>query len=173
MNVPATARLPRSVVPKRTPSSSAKPITSTACGRRRPPRVQRLDAFERAHDAQHAVVLARIEHRVEVRAEHQAGQAGPVALVAADDVADRIETRGHARVAHPAEHEPARGDLLAGEEHARQAVGLARVPGERLAPVPDTLRRQPALSSGFGHKEAMSLVSCVGFRARLLNAKPA
>ena len=168
MVMPAASRgveeLRRRTCPRRRGCRAASCRSARPPRRRsRPPRSRAAGACRAAcsacthsiavDDAQHAVVLAGIAHRVEVRAEHEAGQAGPVALVAADDVADRIEARGHARLAHPAEHELARGVLLAGEEHARQAVGLARVPGERLAAVPDALRRQQALSSGFGRTE--------------------
>ena len=54
-------------------------------------RVQRVDAIDRGHDAQHAVVLAGIAHGVEVRAQHQARRARRRAFVAADHVADRVE----------------------------------------------------------------------------------
>ena len=90
-----SARLPR----------RRSPTTSTANGSRVPRAFSACDAFDRGDDAQHAVVLAGVAHGVEMRAQHQARRAGRLRLVAADAIADRIEPRRHAGVAHPAQHE--------------------------------------------------------------------
>src|SRR5258708_18534494 len=46
--------------------------------------VQRMHAFDRGDDAEHAVVFAGIAYRVEMRAEHEARRPRSVALVTAD-----------------------------------------------------------------------------------------
>lgn len=72
------------------------------------PRRERLDAGDGRDDAEHSVVLPGVPDGVEVRAEHERGGAGRLALVAPDDVADGIEPDGHARLAHPAHDQVAR-----------------------------------------------------------------
>ena len=99
--VPATARLPSSVEAKRTPSSSAKPVTSIANGNRLPRRFRSATQEIAVINAERAVPFAGIAHGVVMRSQHQARQAGPLAFVTAADIADGIEMRGHAGLAHP------------------------------------------------------------------------
>jgi hypothetical protein len=99
--------------------------------------VQCLHAFDGGDHAEHAIVFSCVAHRVEVRAEHEAGEAGPAALVAADDVADGVEARLHSGFAHPAEHRFARGAVLTREKHSRQSTGQLGMPREAIAPLHD------------------------------------
>ena len=77
-----------------------------------PTSVQRVNALDRRHDAQHPVEPAGIAHRVEVRAKHQAWRIGGCALVPADDVADGVEARAHPGLAHPVLHQVVGRPLL-------------------------------------------------------------
>ena len=70
-NVPASARLPMNGTPKRTPSSSEKPTTSMANGRRFAS--SRSTSAIAEHHAEDAVERAGVRHRVEMRADEQAG----------------------------------------------------------------------------------------------------
>ena len=115
--VPATARLPSSVEAKRTPSSSAKPITSIANGNRRPLLVQIGDAGNRRDQPERAIPFAGVANRIVVRAQHQARQARTIALVAAADIADRVEMRAHAGRAHPGQDQFGRRAMLPGQEN--------------------------------------------------------
>src|SRR6185312_1544386 len=90
---------------------------------------------DRRHHTQHAVVLPRVAHGVEMRTEHQAWPATLGRLVAADAIADRIEARLHAGLAHPAEDEIVDCALLGGQENARQSIRLLGVTRERLAAI--------------------------------------
>ena len=110
--VPATARLPSSVEANRTPSSSAKPMTSTANGSRLPAPVQVGDAGNRRDHAERPVPFAGVAHGVVMRAQHQARQARALALVTAADIADGVEMRGHAGIAHPRQEQIGRGAML-------------------------------------------------------------
>src|SRR5213075_2699232 len=49
------------------------------------------DTLDGGDDAQHAVVAAGVAHGIQVRAEHEARQAGARAFIASGDIADRIE----------------------------------------------------------------------------------
>src|SRR5688500_3409887 len=106
--------------------------------------IQQIDAFDGGDYAEHAVVLAGIAHRVEVRAEHEAGQSRPRALVAPARVADRVEPRLHAGLAHPAEHQLARRARLRRKEHAGQTCGKLGMPRERIAALQDARRVEHA-----------------------------
>ena len=97
--MPAIALLPISVAPKRTPSSSPKPTISSVYGSRLPRVVQILDAGDRGDDAEEAVVLAGVAHAVLMRAGHHDRRLRIGGLVAADDVAERVESARHAGVA--------------------------------------------------------------------------
>ena len=121
-NVPATARLPSSVEAKRTPSSSANPTTSIAKGNRLPAAVEIGDAGDRGDHAERAVLFAGVAHGVEMRAEHQTRQAGPVAFVAAADIADRVEMRGHAGLAHPGQNQIGGVAVLRRKKNPRQML---------------------------------------------------
>src|SRR2546423_2305263 len=61
-----------------------------------------LDRFDRGHDAERAVELAAVGHRVEVRTGPDTGIRGP-----ADEVPGRVDLHGEAGLAHPLP-----GDLL-------------------------------------------------------------
>ncbi|GJE46609.1 hypothetical protein AEGHOMDF_5815 [Methylobacterium soli] len=88
------------------------------------------DCRDRRDDAERAVVAARIAHRVDMRAEEQGRCARPIALVAPDHRAGRVERHPHARLLHPG------ADLTRGsrvgrrEEQAGEQAGLVREPGE-------------------------------------------
>jgi hypothetical protein len=80
---------------------------------------------------------ARVAHRVEVRAEHEAGKSRAAALVAADRVADRVEPGLHSRLAHPAENPLAGGAPLGRKEHSRQPSRKLGMPRQRIAALHD------------------------------------
>jgi hypothetical protein len=61
-----------------------------------------------------------------VRAEHQAGRAFNFAFMAAADIADGIEMRAHAGLAHPSQNEFGRGSVLACQEYPGQIPGRLR-----------------------------------------------
>lgn len=85
------------------------------------------NAFDRAEDAEEAIVPAGIAHAVHVGAGQQRRRARCRAFVAADDIAERVECGVHARFLHPAE------DLLAGGAMLRRkerACNTRRVFGE-------------------------------------------
>jgi hypothetical protein len=103
-SVPAIARLPSSVVPKRTPSSSPKPITSIAKG-------SFFFCLFKASTHSMALITPSMPSylpasRTVSRCEPSMRQGSPArcAFVAADRVAHRVERGLHARLAHPAEH---------------------------------------------------------------------
>src|SRR5260221_578001 len=98
---------------------------------------ERGDALDRGDHAEHAVIAAGIAHGVEVRAEHQAGQAGEAAFIASDQIADRVEPGGEARLAHPAEHQVVGGAILRREIDACQAAGQLGMARERVAALQD------------------------------------
>ncbi len=107
-----------------------------------PAGMERTHAFDRRDHAEHAVVLAGVAHRVEVRTEHEAREFGTLALVAARAVADGIHACRHAGVAHPGQHVFVCIALLVGKEHARQAALLFGEAAEHVATVLDALRLQ-------------------------------
>ena len=142
VNVPATARLPRSVAFRsaRLPRRRSRSPRPRAAGGARA-RAARWTHSIAAHHAEHAVVLARVEHRVEVRAEHR-GRAGRGACPRsgrrrcrrsrdARSCPRRASSRARARSRGAAR---GRGTRASGRRRLR-------VPGERLAAVPDPLRR--------------------------------
>ena len=119
LNVPATARLPSSVEAKRTPSSSAKPVTSIANGSRRPLRCRSATqeiAVTRPSGPSHLPA----SRTVSKRAEHQAWQARSLAFVTAADISDRIEVRVHSCFTHPGQDQFGRRAMLGCQEDARQ-----------------------------------------------------
>ena len=105
--------------------------------------VQRVDALDAGDDAEHPVVLARVTHGVQMRAEDERRQTRPLALVAADAVPRRIEARAHSRLAHPAEHQLVRAPLLVRQVDAGEAPGQLGERRERLAAIPDPLCGRP------------------------------
>ncbi len=78
--------------------------------------VQIGDAGDRSDHAERPVPFAGVAHGVVMRAEHQAWQTRRGALIAAADIADRIEMRVHAGLAHPGQDQIGRGAMLAREE---------------------------------------------------------
>ena len=112
--VPAIARLPSSVEPKRTPSSSAKPTTSIANGRRVP---RALSVWTQSIAATTPSMPSYLPAlRTVSRWEPSMRQGAPAfsTFVAADHVADRIEPGAHARFAHPAERQARRRRAVRG-----------------------------------------------------------
>ncbi len=111
-------------------------------GRARGRGVQRAHAFDRGDHTQHAVVLARVAHRIQMRPQHQARKARALAFVAAHAVAYGVEPCVHPGFAHPAQNEFVHLALLGGEENARQSALQFGQAAERVAAVPDALRLQ-------------------------------
>ena len=95
------------------------------------------DAGNRGDEPERPVPFAGVAHGVVMRAQHQAGQARPLALVAAADIADGIEMRGHAGVPHPRQQEIGRGAVLGGEEDPRQMIRRLGDRAERVDPADD------------------------------------
>ena len=86
--------------------------------------------------------LSGIANSIEMRPQHQARLPGARAFVSAGTVADGVDARVHAGLAHPAQHEFAGLPLLGGEEHAGQPAGKFRQAAERVTAIPDALRLQ-------------------------------
>ena len=74
--------------------------------------MQRGDTFNRRHHAQHAVETAGVAHRIEMRAQNQAGQTRQRAFIATDHVADRVDVRLQSGFMHPAGYEFIGGAVL-------------------------------------------------------------
>ena len=140
--VPATARLPSSVEAKRTPSSSANPTTSIANGNRLPAVVQIGNAGDRGDQSERPIPFAGIAHGVVMRAQHQARQAGPIAFVSAADIADRVEMRAHAGLAHPDENEIGGGAVFGRKENPRQMLRRFGNGRELLDPADDLIGKR-------------------------------
>jgi hypothetical protein len=111
-------------------------------GKARPAGIERVHAFDGGDHAEHAVVLSGIANGIEMRTQHQARLSGSRALVAAGTVADGVDARVHAGLAHPAQHEFAGLPLLGGKEYAGQSAREFRQAAERIAAIPDALRLQ-------------------------------
>ena len=104
------------------------------------------DAGDRRDHAQRPVPFAGVAHGVVVRAEHQARQARPLAFVAAADIADRVEMRTHAGVAHPAQDEFGGGAQLAGQIDAGELVGFFGDRRELVDPADDLFAERSILN---------------------------
>ena len=85
-----------------------------------PALVQRLEAGDGQHDAERAVVLPGVSHRIEMGTEDEPAHARPPAGEAADHVAHRVEPCAHARLAHPPHDDLGRLGVLRGEVAARE-----------------------------------------------------
>jgi hypothetical protein len=59
------------------------------------------DAGDRGEQSERAVPFAGVANGVVMRAQHQARQTRTIAFIAAADIADGVEMRGHAGVPHP------------------------------------------------------------------------
>ena len=91
------------------------------CERQTPSSFRELgDAGNRRDQPERAIPFSGIAHRIVMRPQHQARQVRPIAFIAAADVADRIEMRGHSGRSHPGEDQFGRGTMLPGEENPRQ-----------------------------------------------------
>ena len=110
--------------------------------------VQIGDAGNRGDDAERAVPFAGIAHRIVMRAQHQARQPRPLALVTAADIADGVEMRGHAGIAHPGQNEIGRGAVFRGEENPRQMFRRLGDRPEPVDPANDFIAEQGVLPSG-------------------------
>ena len=77
-----------------------------------------------------------------MRSQHQARQARPLAFVTAADVADGVEMRGHAGLAHPAQDEIGGGAMLRGEENPRQMLRRFGDRGQCVDPVNDLVAKR-------------------------------
>ena len=89
-----------------------------------------LHAVDGGHHAEHAIVLAGVTHRVEMRAQHQARQIRFDAFVPANHIADGVDARLHAGFPHPVEHQFAGGGVLRGQKDASEAIGQFRALGQ-------------------------------------------
>ena len=74
-----------------------------------------------------------------MRAEHQAGQARPLALVTAADIADGVKMCVHAGFAHPAHDQLCRRAVLARQEDPRQIARVLRNRRQGVDPADDRL----------------------------------
>src|SRR5258708_7696182 len=104
--------------------------------KRQPPPapVQVRDAGNRRDQSERAVPFAGVAHGVVMRTQHQAWQARTLALVAAADIADRVEMRAHASLDHPGQNEIG-GDLVFGrKENPRQMLRRLRERPELVDP---------------------------------------
>ncbi len=151
---PATALLPSIVVPNRTPSSSQKPITSMAV-QTAPLAVQGADAGDGCDDAQHAVIAAGIADGIEMGAEDERRQARRRALIAPDDIADRVHMHGHAGIAHPGHDEVAGPPMLGAQEHAGQPAGVLADRGQRIGAPADFGTHVDRVSNDLGQGDLL------------------
>ena len=120
--VPATARLPSKRGGK--PHALLVGKANDFDRERQPhaPPVQVGDAGNRRDHPERPVPFAGVAHGVVMRAQHQARQPRPLALVAAADIADGVEMRGHAGVSHPRHQEIGRGAMFGRKEYPRQII---------------------------------------------------
>ena len=107
-----------------------------------------LDARGRRQHAEEAVVLAGIAHAVDMRARHHDWRIGSIGGVASDDVAERVEARRHAGVAHQADQVFAGGLVLGAQVRARNA---GRILGELREMVGLRHQRRSEAQRGFAH----------------------
>ena len=116
-----------------------------------------LDAGDRRDDAEQAVVLAGVAHAVLMRACHHDRRIRGSGFVASDNVAKRIEIRGHPRISHEVDQVPAGLLVLLAQVGARDA---RRILGK--------LREHIGLAEKFGSKSHGGTVE--GFYAELYRA---
>ena len=84
------------------------------------PPVQVGDAGNRRYHSERAVPFAGVAHGVVMRTQHQAGQPGTFAFIAAADIADGVEMYGHPGIFHPGQDEIGRDAMSRREEDPRQ-----------------------------------------------------
>ena len=107
-----------------------------------PAPVQIGDAGDRGEQSERAVPFAGVAHRVVMRAQHQARQAGPVAFVAAGDIADGIEMRGHAGLANPGQNEIGGDAVFGRQENTRQMLWRLGYGAETVDPADDLIAKR-------------------------------
>ena len=82
--------------------------------------VQIGDAGDRGDDPERSIPFAGVAHGVVMRTQHQARQPGTFPFIAARDVSDGVEMRGHAGIFHPRQDEIGHGAMLGREEYPRE-----------------------------------------------------
>ena len=102
-------------------------------------RGQRFDHCERGQRAIISVVAPRVAHGVDVRAQHESRRAGPLALVASNDIACRVDRRLEPGLAAPADKGLGGMTMRVRQEKPGQASRFVGEGRERLKP-----RHQPA-----------------------------
>ena len=90
------------------------------------PPVQIGDAGNRGDHAERTVPFAGVAHGVVMRSQHQAGQPGTFALIAAADIADGVEMHGHSGILHPGQDEIGRDAMFGRKEDPRQMLAASR-----------------------------------------------
>ena len=80
-----------------------------------------------------------------MRAQHQARQARTLALVTAADIADGVEMRGHAGIAHPGQNQIGGDAVFGGQENPRQMLRRLGDRPERVDPADDFIAEQGSL----------------------------
>src|ERR1700742_3264045 len=85
-----------------------------------------------------------------MRSQHQTRQARTLAFVTTANIADRVEMRGHAGLAHPLQQQISSGAMLWREKYPRQRV---RRLGDRRQrrDAADDLFAKRSVSRGFSH----------------------
>lgn len=96
--------------------------------------VQISDAGDRRDDAERTVPFAGVAHRIVMRADHQARQVRPLALVAAADIADGVEMRAHPGLTHPRQDQIGGLVVLFGQKNPRQMLRRFGDRSERVDP---------------------------------------
>ena len=92
--------------------------------------------------SERAVPFAGVAHGVVMRAQHQARQAGPIAFVTAADIADRVEMRAHAGLAHPGEDQIGGHAVLRRKENPRQMLRRLGDGPELMDPADDLIAKR-------------------------------
>ena len=129
-----------------------------------PSPVQVGNAGNRRDQAERTVPFAGVDNRVVMRAQHQAWQARTLALITAADIADRIELRAHAGLAHPAHDEVGSGAVLSGQEKPRQMLLALGDPAELCNPTNDLVAERVVLKPA-DVRVSVAHVFPMGFRA--------
>ena len=121
--------------------------------------IEICDAGDRRDHAKRPIPFAGIAYGVVVRAKHQAGRTRPLAFVATTDIADRVEMRTHAGLAHPAQDEVRGLAQLLGEIDARELAGLFRNRGQIVDPTHDRFAERWVLNGVNGpHSDRLPLL---------------
>src|ERR1700741_4546969 len=102
-----------------------------------------------------------------MRAEHQAGKPGPLAFIPRGGVADRLELRLQAGLAHPAEHAFAGGARLRRKEHPGESSWKLGIPRKRVAALHDARGVEHARECTLRLDAEMNPASCVQLAAAI------